>query len=180
MPAKAIFFLRTEVSWPPGDRGIGGRHHILTGSHAGPAATWRSSQVLNLEGKRVALSDAIDDDRRRACPAALGKRMPATVERRRSGRLFDGQRAKIFTIPGSRNAFARRIGAGLINARGDAALAELADMPVFAIGSIPKLDRVFRLEIGMTKGVGMKIPGAMDERPAGRNGPDLVRHEAFR
>src|SRR5688572_3084165 len=51
-------------------------------------------------------------------------------------------RAQILAVPGRRNAFARRIRTGLIGARSNPLLAELADMPVLFIGHVPKVDRV--------------------------------------
>src|SRR5262249_55793445 len=52
------------------------------------------------------------------------------------------QRAQVFAIPGGRNAFPWRPGAGVIRSRGNAMLAQFTYVPILTVRSVPKLDGV--------------------------------------
>src|SRR5689334_3121418 len=85
---------------------------------------------------------------------------------------------KIMSVPGSRNAFPRRVRPWLITPGGDPLLAQLAHMPVLAISHIPKLNRIIRVVTLILRlgSVGMKIPVAPDYCTLRRLRPEEVHH----
>src|SRR6185369_7662586 len=70
--------------------------------------------------------------------------------------------AQIFAIPRGHNTLARRIRTRSICARGNALLAQLAHVPILAIGHVPKFDGVVRVKVGAAESMGMKEPIAKD------------------
>src|SRR5438552_8406687 len=88
--------------------------------------------------------------------------------------------AQILPIPRRRDAFPGRVGAGLIGARRNALLTQLAHVPVLPIYHVPEFDRVLRPEVLPLKSLGVEKPIAQDQRPRWRLWLQLMYHHVVR
>src|ERR1700758_2869522 len=72
------------------------------------------------------------------------------------------------------------VGAGLIGARADSGLRELADGPVLTIGNVPEFNRILGLEVRLGDFGRMEMPFAGNIRTIHGTRPERVGHHVIR
>src|SRR5687768_4093766 len=79
-------------------------------------------------------------------------------------------------IEGVDHVLHERVAAGDIGTRAGAVLLPFANGPILAVGEVPEIDRVRRVEAGLGHRAWLEQPLAHDVRSLRVNGPDLVGH----